>query len=209
VRSWEEEVQVRNGESTRIEARPVRVPPYGLVTARAERVTSNGVEDVDGAAVYVDGAHAGVTPLDLKLDPGPHSVRIGAPDTPSPVHLLEVQAGGRFYATTTFGRPSEPAVDAPLPRTVSLATPPALTVALAFDVPLPVREMTLHRRIGPKGAFESIDIPLRNVEGRAQGSLPFPTAGLAAGEKVTCYVTIETREGEEYASEMRTVTVTP
>ena len=75
VRSWEEEVQVKAGQSARVSAVPVKVPNYGLVTARAELVSSDGVEDLDGIPVFVDGTRAGVTPTDLKLTPGPHSIR--------------------------------------------------------------------------------------------------------------------------------------
>jgi hypothetical protein len=48
VRAWEEEVQVKAGQSARVTAAPVKVPPYGLVTARAELVSSDGVEDLEG-----------------------------------------------------------------------------------------------------------------------------------------------------------------
>ncbi|MGH7725232.1 MAG: PEGA domain-containing protein [Candidatus Eiseniibacteriota bacterium] len=208
VRPWEEEVQIKSGQSTRVTAEPVRVPPYGLVTARAERVTSEGVEDVDGAAVFVDGAQAGVTPTDLKLDPGPHSVRIRSGDGPSPVHLIEVQAGGRYFASTQFGRPAEPWVAFDPPARLSLAKPHMLTVALAAEVPLPVREMWLWwRKDG--GEFERLALLIIQIEGRTRGTITLPTAGLKAGGGASYYVAIKTREGEEYFSEVRSLPVVP
>ncbi|MEO6462842.1 MAG: PEGA domain-containing protein, partial [Candidatus Eisenbacteria bacterium] len=118
IRPWEEDVKIKVGQSTRVLAEPVRVPDYGLVTARAERVSSDGVEDVEGASVFVDGKAAGATPLDLRLTPGPHSVRIASGPELGPVHLIDVQPGGRFFASTTFGRPAEPAVVFEAPRTI-------------------------------------------------------------------------------------------
>lgn len=209
VRPWEEEVKVRTGQSTRIVAEPVRVPDYGLVTARAERVSREGVEDVEGASVFVDGKPAGGTPLDLHLSPGAHSVRIASGSELGPVHLIDVQAGGRFYASTTFGRPAEPAVVFAAPTRLSRAAPPVLAVRLEAGVPLPVRRMRLFVRGAGAAKFDAIDLDVVRDEGRPRGTIRFPVAGLAAGSTVRYYVAIETREGEEYFSEVRTAVVTP
>ena len=210
VRPWEEEVKIKVGQSTRVLAEPVRVPDYGLVTARAERVSSDGVEDVEGASVFVDGKAAGATPLDLRLSPGPHSVRVASGPELGPVHLIDVQAGGRFYASTTFGRPAEPAVAFEAPRAIARATPPRLAVRLHSDVPLPVRRMRLFTRAPGSERFAAADLAIaRDGGGSPRGTIAFPVAGLAAGATVRYYVSIETREGEEYFSEVRTAVVTP
>ena len=209
LRPWEEEVKVKAGQSTRLTAEPERVPDFGMVTARAERVTSNGVEDVDGAAVYLDGRGVGTTPVDLRLTPGPHSVRIVAGAEQGPVHHVDVQPGGRYYANSTFGREAEPRVVLVTTKAISLAAPPTLTASLSAGVPLPVRRMQLFLR--PAGAKEwtSHDLVLVSDGGRTMGALPWPTAGLAAGKSVASYVEIETREGEEYFSEVAETPVRP
>ncbi len=209
LRPWEEEVKVKAGQSTRLTAEPERVPDFGMVTARAERVTSNGVEDVDGAAVYLDGRAAGNTPLDLKLTPGPHSVRIVAGAEQGPVHHVDVQPGGRYFANSTFGREAEPRVTLAVPKAISLAAPPTLTAGLAAGVPLPVRRMRLFQR--PAGAKEwtSHDLVLAADGVRTTGTLAWPTAGLVAGKTVASYVEIATREGEEYFSEVTETPVRP
>ena len=210
VRPWEEEVQVKVGQSTRVVVEPVKVPDYGLVTARAERVSSDGVEEVEGASVFVDGKSAGATPLDLRLSPGPHSVRIASGPELGPVHLIDVQPGGRFYASTTFGRPAEPAVAFELPPTVSRAKPTVLAVVLAADIPLPVRRMRLFVKAPGATRFTDTDLAVAaRDDGRPRGTIPFPVAGLAAGAAVRYYVGIETREGEEYFSEVKTATIVP
>jgi len=52
-------------------------------------------------------------------------------------------------------------------------------------------------------------VAVTNAQGRAQGVVVFPTAGLAAGRKVSYYVSLVTRDGEEYSSELRTIPVLP
>ena len=210
VRPWEEEVQIKVDQSTRLVAEPMKVPGYGLVTARAERVSADGVDEVEGASVFVDGQPAGGTPVDLRLSPGPHSVRIASGAELGPVHLIEVQPGGRFFASTTFGRPAEPEVAFDAPRTVAKTKPAVLTVQLIADVPLPVRRMRLFTRKPGATSFDETDIPFAiRDNGRARGAIAFPAAGLAPGAQVRYYVGIQTREGEEYFSEVRTATITP
>ncbi len=208
VRSWEEEVQVRSGQSARVTAVPVKVPPYGLVTARAELVSSNGVEELDGIPVYVDGIAAGVTPVDLKLFPGPHSIRIARAAGAPSIHMIDVQAGGRFYASAGFGRPADPLVVFDPPKRISRSAPPAIPVRLAADLPLPIRQAALHVR--PQGgAFARVAIPWNAEGGREQGTLIFPLDRLGDARALTYYVEIETREGEEYFSELHTIPIVP
>ena len=208
VRSWEEEALVKAGQSTRVSAQPVRLPPFGLVTASAERVTAEGVEDVEGATIYVDGERAGVTPLDLKLPPGPHSVRVVTGGTIGPVHRVDVQAGGRYFASTQFGRPPEPEVAFDAPKKFSLSAPPRLEIALRSDLPLPIRAMRLFVQV-VDGPFTRYDAVIASGADRPVGTVVFPTAGVVAGTRVTYYAVIETREGEEYSSEVRKLVVTP
>jgi hypothetical protein len=210
IRAWREEVEIRSGQSTRVSAEPVRVPQYGLVTARAELVSSDGVEDLEGLPVFIDGERNGQTPVDLKLDPGPHSVRIARGDDAPSVHLIDVQAGGRYYATAQFGRPADPMVEFDAPLKISRAHPPTLAIRLAAELPLPVRQVWLYVKTG-KGTFTRLPAELTTQNGRVLGTVAFPQASLAApaASTLTYYVEIETREGEEYYSELRTVPLTP
>jgi hypothetical protein len=208
VRSWEEEVQVKAGQSARVSAVPVKVPNYGLVTARAELVSSDGVEDLDGIPVFVDGTRAGVTPMDLKLAPGPHSIRIARAEGAPSIHLIDVQPGGRFYASAEFGRPADPMVAFDAPSKVSRAAPPTLTIRLDADLPLPVRQASLYLR--PEGGtFTRLPVTWTSGAGRAQGTIVIPVDRLGAAKALTYYVEVETREGEEYFSELHTIPVVP
>ena len=201
VRAWEEEVQVRANQSARVTASPVKVPPYGLVTARAELVTSDGVEDLDGIPVFVDGTHAGATPVDLKLDPGPHSIRIARDAGAPSIHLIDVQAGGRFFASAEFGRPADPLVAFEAP---THATTAPIVVRLAADMPLPIRQSWLHLR--PLGG-DWVRLPIA-WQG-SQGTFRFPLDRMPSAKSLSYYVEIETREGEEYFSELRTIPIVP
>ena len=199
VRAWEEEVQVKAGQSARVAAQPVKVPPYGLVTARAELVSSDGVEDLDGIPVFVDGTRAGATPVDLKLDAGPHSIKIARDAGAPSIHLIDVQAGGRFFASAEFGRPADPQVafDAP-----ARATSAPIVVRLAADMPLPIRQAWLHLK--PAGG-DWVRLPIPWQLG--QGTFRFPLDAMPSAKALSYYVEIETREGEEYFSELRTIPV--
>ncbi|MEP7028793.1 MAG: PEGA domain-containing protein [Candidatus Eisenbacteria bacterium] len=208
VRAWEEEVQVRAGQSARVSADPVKVPNYGLVTARAQLVSSDGVQDMDGVPVFVDGQHAGATPLDLKLSPGPHSVRIARAAGAPSIHLIDVQPGGRFFASAEFGRPADPMVAFDPPARVSRSAPPRLAIRLAADLPLPVRQASVFLRTDG-GAFVRLPVAWTAGSGSGQGVFDFPVDRLGAAKSVTYYVELETREGEEYFSELHTIPVQP
>jgi len=204
VRAWEEEVQVKAGQSARVTATPVKVPPYGLVTARAELVSSDGVEDLEGIPVFVDGERVGVTPVDLKLTPGPHSIRLARDAGAPSIHLIDVQAGGRFFASAEFGRPADPQVAFEPPARLSRAAPGAIAVRLAADLPLPIRQASLHLK--PAGG-DWARLPIAWTNG--SGSFTFPLERMPAAKAVSFYVEIETREGEEYFSEVRTLPIVP
>jgi hypothetical protein len=160
--------------------------------------------------VFVDGEKSGVTPVDLKLDAGPHSVRIPRGDDAPSVHLIDVQAGGRYFATAEFGRPADPLVAFDAPARVSRAKPPTFIIRLAAELPLPLRQMLLYVK-GQDGTFAHVPADLVVNNGRTVGTVAFPAAALAApgAKTITYYVEIETREGEEYYSEVRTVPLVP
>ena len=208
VRAWEEEVQVRAGQSARVSAVPVKVPNYGLVTARAQLVASDGVQDMDGIPVFVDGQRVGATPLDLKLTPGPHSIKIARGEGAPSIHLIDVQPGGRFFASAEFGRPSDPMVAFEAPVRMSRAAPPTLTIRLVADMPLPVRQASVHVR-ADGGAFARLPVAWSAGSGPGQGTFVFPIDRLGAAKSMTYYVELETREGEEYFSELHTIPVQP
>ena len=77
-------------------------------------------------------------------------------------------------------------------------------------MPLPVRQVWLYVKSG-NGTFARLPADLTMQNGRALGTVAFPQAALAgpAASTLTYYVEIETREGEEYYSELRTVPLTP
>ncbi|MEO6463729.1 MAG: hypothetical protein ABIP29_11700, partial [Candidatus Eisenbacteria bacterium] len=97
------------------------------------------------------------------------------------------------------------------PRTIGRTTPPVLAVRLQSDVPLPVRRMRLFTRVPGTVRFAEADLAIarEGVAGSPRGTIAFPVAGLPAGATVRYYVSIETREGEEYFSELRTAIITP
>jgi hypothetical protein len=158
--------------------------------------------------VFVDGISVGTTPTDLHLTPGPHSIRIAREGRAPSIHLIEVQPGGRFFATASFGRPADPLVAFDAPPRISRAAPPRVAVRLDADLPLPIRQASLYvRPLG--GAFARLPIAWSTAGGRGQGTFTFPLDQLGDAKALTYYVEIETREGEEYFSELHTIAITP
>ena len=94
------------------------------------------------------------------------------------------------------------------PTKVSRGAPPTLTIRLDADLPLPVRQASLHLR-AEGGAFERLPVTWTSGAGRSQGTIVFPVDRLGTARALTYYVEIETREGEEYFSELHTIPVVP
>src|SRR5262249_43760399 len=124
VTPWVEEVSVVAGQTTSFLAHPERVPDNGVVIARAYRVGQDGLKDLPGAVLYLDGKKACVTPDKITVSRGLHTAKLVSGNEGSPVQLLRVEGGGELYATAEFGRSPEPSVSDPLVGPVSLPAPP-------------------------------------------------------------------------------------
>lgn len=208
VRPWSEEVGVAVGRTTRVMARPEKVPDHGVVLARAYRVGTDGLKDLSGATVYLDGRWAGVTPARIKVERGLHTVRLTASGTSSPVQLLRVEGGQELYATAEFGRSPEPEVLQEVVGAPSVAKPPAVRARLASTMPIRIAEMRLHFR-PPGGDFARVPMELRSGGAEAVAEASLPVSGLAAGTQVSYFVTVKSDEGEEFVGEMKTVKLVP
>jgi hypothetical protein len=77
-------------------------------------------------------------------------------------------------------------------------------VRLAADLPLPIRQASLHLK--PAGG-DWARLPIAWTNG--SGAFSFPLDRMPSANAVSFYVEIETREGEEYFSEVRTLPIVP
>ena len=204
VRPWTEEIGVAAGRTTQVLARPEKVPDHGVVLARAYRVGTEGLRDLPGAAVYVDGEWKASTPARLELPRGLHTVRLAAGGVDSPVQLLRVEGGQELYATAEFGRSPEPVVWQELLGAASIAQPPVVRARLRSPMPIRVSEMRLHFGAGD-GDFQRLPMSLRAGDVEVVADAALPLAGLAPGTQVRYFVTVKSDEGEEFVGEMKRV----
>jgi hypothetical protein len=206
VTPWVEEVSVVAGQTTSFLARPERVPDNGVVIARAYRVGQEGLKDLPGAVLFLDGKKACVTPGKLVVSRGLHTARLVIGKESSPVQLLRVEGGGELYATAEFGRSPEPSVSDQLVGAVSLVKPPTVRATLQSQLPIQVSEMRLSvRRWGRD--FQRVSMNLREAAGGPVGEGVLPLDGMPEGSSMDYFVTIKTIDGEEFVSEMRTVKI--
>jgi hypothetical protein len=208
VTPWVEEIGVVAGQTTQFLARPERVPENGVVIARAYRVGPEGLKDLPGAVLYLDGKKACVTPDKLTVERGLHTAKLVSGNEASPVQLLRVEGGGELYATAEFGRSPEPSVSDQLVGAVSLATPPTVRATLQSPLPIQISEMRISlRRWGRE--FSRVSMNLHDGSSGTMGEAVLPTAGMSPGQTMDYFVTIKSVDGEEFVSEMHTVKIVP
>jgi len=208
VTPWVEEVSVTAGQTTSFLARPERVPDNGVVIARAYRVGPEGLKDLPGATLFLDGKKACVTPGKLVVARGLHTAKLVTGNESSPVQLLRVEGGGELYATAEFGRSPEPSVVDQLVGAVSLATPAVVRATLTCPTPVQVGEMRLsYRRWGRE--FSRLSMNLHDSASGPTGEVALPVSGMAPGSTLDYFVTIKAVDGEEFVSEMHTVKIVP
>jgi hypothetical protein len=213
VTPWVEEVSVVAGQTTSFLAHPERVPDDGVVITRAYRVGPEGLKDLPGAVLYLDGKKACVTPGKLVVSRGLHTAKLVSGTEASPVQLLRVEGGGELYATAEFGRSPEPTVCDLLVGAVSvgaasLAAPPTVRATLSSQLPIQVSEMRVQvRRWGRE--FTRVSMNLHDAPGGPTGDAALPIQGLPPGATLDYFVIVKSVDGEEFVSEMRTVKIVP
>ncbi len=208
VRPWTEEVDIVDGKITQVTAHPERVPETGVVVAKSYTVGSDGLTEVEGAAIYLDGRRAGWTPARLEVPRGYHTVRLTHGSEDSPVQLLRVEGGGELYATAEFGRSPEPRVRVEAPERISLAKPRPVVASLESGSPVRVRQMDLYWR-SADGDYRRLPMELGSGLSRLTGSLVPPADSAILWKTSQFFVVVETDQGEEFVSEVRTVRIQP
>jgi hypothetical protein len=208
VHPWVQEVDVVVDGTTQIVAQPERVPDKGLVVARAYTVSPQGVEEVKGAAVYLDGNRAGWTPARLEVPRGYHTVRLVSATHRSAVQLLRVDGGGELFATAEFGSSPEPEVVVDAVREAPLTEPPVIRASLTSSGPIRIREMRFFWR-GEGGEFERLAMSVRTTDLGITGAITPPTSGFDAWSWLEYFIVVESDQGEEFVSEIQRLRLTP
>lgn len=202
--SWGQTVQVRIQEATEVVARPMTSPATGLIEVRATMATATGSDPLEGAAVYVDGQRAGVTPLSLELPRGPHSVRVALGEQSSKVQVIDLPGGNQRFAHFQLGL----ANDAPRLRAIDPPAAVALDRASVLAVSLDqvglteLKEMWLHVET-TNGTWRRYEMMLMKAPDGVIGVTVFPNTQFDDKGLVRFYASARTHVGDEYYTEIQ------
>ncbi|UCF79745.1 MAG: PEGA domain-containing protein, partial [Candidatus Eiseniibacteriota bacterium] len=101
---WEEQVFVAHGGVAEVHVDPAQASESGIIKVTSERMTAQGYEASTGDDVFVDGRRVGSTPLEIRLKPGLHSVRVSPDEDSAPwLRVFEVRRGARHFIKAELG----------------------------------------------------------------------------------------------------------
>ncbi len=159
---WDRLVLVKPGKASRLLVPNEYRGGQGAIRVEALHPEgSEGLVESAGDSVRVDGRFAGLTPLDLPVSPGLHSVSVGPVGSGAYATVLEVKAGGVRSVLARLGEGERPTLRHVAPGRVLVRGPILLSVAVSGDL-AGWRAPTLHAPDLPPGSRE---VPLLPVEG--------------------------------------------
>jgi hypothetical protein len=206
--SWGQIVEVRVRDTTRVVARPIASPATGELEVRATLTQAGETQTIDGATVWLDGRMRGTTPLRLELPRGPHSVRVNYQGQDSPVQVVDLPGGNERFATFDLGfEPDRPRLSATAPGPVDAHHPGEVTALAERMRASEVKEMWLHVS-GPEGTWRRFPMTVTASPDGAAGQVDFPLDQLDAKGRARFYVSVMSRSGDEYFSEIEAVSGT-
>ncbi len=130
---FEDACAVQPGEVTVVRVPPVPPRGKGRMVVRARTLSEEGLIEEPGHPVSVDGVDQGVTPLDLTLSSGFHSVRVDRDGEPPVVEVFFLEAGRSRYVDAEFGRGASLEVSVTPPARMSTDGPVAIPVRVADE----------------------------------------------------------------------------
>ncbi|KPJ59184.1 MAG: hypothetical protein AMJ46_12165 [Latescibacteria bacterium DG_63] len=201
---WEEEVLVAHEGVAEVQVTPVEVSETGTVKVTCKRMTERGYEKSAGEEVFVDGQKRGSTPLEVRLKPGFHSIRVSPKDGSHPsVQIFEVRAGARHFVQAELGGVEPILIDC---REVRTETDGGLVIhaALSGRQDLRIAEVTLYLKGSSRR--EARWLPMVLVPGsRSIYAAAVPKELIAGQDELRYFARATTSNGMEYFSDMRSV----
>jgi len=146
-----------------------------LVLVHSRRFAGDHFEDSVGDSVYVDRAFVGVTPIQHPLEPGVHSVRVGADPASAITQIVEVPADAARVVRADFGFDDRLALTA-LPASVPDPSAPLRVVVREEERGPRAERVTCFYRLGSTGPFVPQELEKDPAERLWSGDLP-GTAG--------------------------------
>jgi hypothetical protein len=114
-----------------IPARPAH--GNGSLAIRSRVLGEDGLEEVSGDRIWLDGAAVGSTPWNRLLPSGFHSVRVERAGFPAFVQVLYLEAGRSMFVDAQFGGAEPIVVTADPPAETSYKTPLAIPVSIGAE----------------------------------------------------------------------------
>jgi hypothetical protein len=178
------------------------------LTIRARILGEGGFKEAAGYPVRVDGAKAGVTPLDLTVNGGSHSVRVDAPDHPSYVEVVPLEAGTTRYVDAVFGGDERLGLEVLPPKEGSRGEPLAVPVRVETSGdPAPLTRGFLH--LIREGQAKPVDVPLVASGTDPALWLAALPSGLTDSRYILGYASGEDDRGRRGESELFSVRLRP
>lgn len=206
--AWVQTVEVGVRGSAQLVARPMSAPANGIIQVQATINDEAGSAPLSGAQVYVDGDLRGVTPLSIELPRGPHSLRVAWRGEAVPVQVIDLPGGNQRFASFQFGLDApvvkvEPVGDV---RAFAAGQASMLSAAISGMAASDLGEAWLRVRTG-EGLWRRYSMtPLRSP-GQLVVAAVFPDGAFDRKGETQWYVSVTTRQGDEYFSEIRRSTL--
>jgi len=197
---WERKVLVRHGEQASVEVNNAFATEQVLLRVEGLRmIEAQGLRPSVGDSVFVDGSFAGLSPLELEIDPGLHGVRV-ASGNDEYCEVLRLPAGASRFVVPQFGLRERPRFHHVPPGRVAIPKGPVL---LAVEIRserggLRRPELQLPAISGGPRA-----IPLIQMDSTADLYVgKVEVAGLVAGQAIAYYFSVTTPEGDQVVSDL-------
>ncbi len=206
--AWAQTVQVGVRRVEQVVAHPMSAPATGVIEVQATLNDEQGSTPLSGAQVFVDGELRGVTPANLELPRGPHSLKLVWRGSAAPVQVIDLPGGNQRFASFAFG------LDTPSPQITLLAgvhpssaKQTAMVQASLQGLTLgDIREAWLHVRT-PEGLWRRFPMTAMRGAGGPVVVCVFPPTAFDSRGSARWYVSAATVQGDEYFSEMQTATM--
>lgn len=202
--AWVQTLQVDVRGTAQIVARPMSAPANGVIQVQATINDESGSAPLSGAQVHVDGQLRGVTPLSIELPRGPHSLRVVWRGESAPVQVIDLPGGNQRFAAFQFGLDVPPVQLAPVgnTRTIPAGQSTIVSASVTGLSPNDVGEAWLRVR-SAEGLWRRYAMtPLRSA-GQLVVASVFPESAFDRNGQTRWYVSVTTKQGDEYYSEMQ------
>ncbi|MFN8587059.1 MAG: PEGA domain-containing protein [Candidatus Eisenbacteria bacterium] len=201
---WAQNINVRIGQTVQVVARPMTAPGTGVLQVQATLNDADGVSPLSGAQVWVDGALRGVTPLELELPRGPHSVKVVHRSEVAAIQVIDLPGGNQRIASFDFGldlvAPQVNIVGAS--RVMPANGTGMISAAFSGLAPRDLREAWLHVR-SAEGLWRRYPMTPVKSPGATVMAAVFPAGVFDASGRTIWYVSATAVQGDEYFSEMQ------